>query len=258
MILSADCVFDTAISATSLVLRPARSAALAMRSRMAVRLEAMVMDDDILGANARPSVVLRSVITSAAKNLLLGSSNEEQIPRARKSGARNDNPWEEPDALYCSRPTSVRESRLLAGQDSSRFTIPAAISLHNRGWRSWLVGAAGVRERHPHHHESKNDEHDEARHHAGMREDHRQRPLLVLKDGNDDTHERFSSNESRSRQHPGILDASFLCIVEVAAIAHAVGDPANHATEKDSESSFERQIHADGEEHGTLDFDHDE
>ena len=53
-------------------------------------------------------------------------------------------------------------------------------------------------------------------HHAGMREDHRQRPLLVLEDGNDNAHERLAGNESRGGEHPRIFDSGLLRVVEVA------------------------------------------
>src|SRR5271157_936233 len=44
--------------------------------------------------------VMTFVLTSVARNLLFASGNEKQIPRARESGAGNDNPRERPGCLH--------------------------------------------------------------------------------------------------------------------------------------------------------------
>src|SRR3954462_7242549 len=82
--------------------------------------------------------------------------------------------------------------------------------------------------------------------------------FLIRVTADHQTHERFTSDQARSRKYSGVLHASFLCVIQVSLVAHPVGEPAEDAADEDRERRLKWKIHADGEEHGALYFDEDQ
>ncbi len=132
------------------------------------------------------------------------------------------------------------------------------------------VGGAGssgwpaLRKRNLHHQDEEEYEGDQAAEDVGMLEDGGQIPtdfaagLEALDRRHAESAESFSGDEAAGGEDAGVVDASLLRVVEHALVAGDVGDPADDAADEDGEGGFQRQVHADGEQHRAFDLDHDE
>src|SRR5208282_5195232 len=109
-------------------------------------------------------------------------------------------------------------------------------ALHDCGWRRRIFWSASVGQRDQDHDNRQDDERDERQNHRhdALWDPLDQRYVMARSHQARDRQaaQRLACDQARGRQDAGVLYARLLGIVQATAITQVVGDPANHASDK--------------------------